>query len=125
MTIKEAYEKLGGDYKELMHRVSESMLPLLIGMLLKDTNYEDLCAALERRDYEAAFRGAHTLKGVALNLSLMSLAEKASALTEALRSRQDNAAIEPAFLELKQVYLNIRTAFSKLLDSPSAGGDRQ
>lgn len=125
MTIKEAYEKLGGDYTEIMCRVSETMLLKLIGMLLRDTNYSDISAALKQRDYEAAFRGAHTLKGIALNLGLPPLAEKASRLTEVLRARQDNPDIEPVFLEFEQMYQSVHTIFSKLLDSSTSGGDEQ
>lgn len=123
MTIKRAYEKLGGDYEDIMCRVDEDMLQRLIGMLLRDTNYPDICTALEQHDYEAAFQGAHTLKGVALNLGLSSLAEKASALTEALRARQDNPNIGPTFLEFKRVYQDTHTTFTKLLDSLDLGGN--
>ena len=41
---------------------------------------------MSRGDLREAFRHAHTLKGVAQNLSLTSLAEAASVLTEALRA---------------------------------------
>ncbi|MEE0101912.1 MAG: Hpt domain-containing protein [Acutalibacteraceae bacterium] len=119
MTVREAYEKLGGNYEEMSRRVDEKMLQRLVGMLLRDTNYAALCTALEQRDYESAFRGAHTLKGVALNMGLTPLAEKASALTETLRGRKDNIDIGPAFAEFKQAYRDMQAIFSQLL----AGGD--
>ena len=37
------------------------------------------------QDYEQAFRAAHTIKGVAQNLSFTALYQSASALSEALR----------------------------------------
>ena len=119
MTVREAYEKLGGNYEEMSRRVDEKMLQRLVGMLLRDTNYAALCTALEQRDYESAFRGAHTLKGVALNMGLTPLAEKASALTETLRGRKDNIDIGPAFAEFKQAYRDMQAIFSQL----RAGGD--
>ena len=73
MTVREAYGKLCGNYEDVSYRINEKMLLRLIGMLLKDQNYRDICEALDKSDYETAFRGAHTLKGVALNLSLTSL----------------------------------------------------
>lgn len=119
MTVREAYEKLGGNYEEMSRRVDEKMLLRLVGMLLRDPNYAALCTALEQRDYEAAFRGAHTLKGVALNMGLTPLAEKASTLTETLRGRKDNIEIGPAFAEFEQAYRDMQAIFSQLL----AGGD--
>lgn len=117
MTTKEAYEIMGGNYAELCGRISESMLPRLLGMLLRDTSYTDICTALEQKDYESAFRGAHTLKGVALNLSLAALAEKADILTESLRGRQDNEKIQPALQEFGQAYETVQTMVSQLLIS--------
>ena len=43
---------------------------------------------LEEENLEAAFRAAHTLKGVAQNMGFDNLAESSSVLTEALRSRK-------------------------------------
>lgn len=117
MTIMEAYEKLGGDYEDTIYRINENMLLRLIGLLLKDVNYANICAALERHDYESAFRGAHTLKGVALNLGLTTLTEKASILTEALRDRQENENIMPAFTEFREAYQDMHTTFSQLFAS--------
>ena len=117
MTVKEAYEKLGGDYEGILRRVSESMLSRLIGMLLKDTSYADICAGLGQRNYELAFRGAHTLKGVAFNLGLTPLGDKASILTEALRDRQDNQMVQPAFAALEQAYWEMHTTFTDVLSS--------
>ena len=51
-----------------------------------------LADAIEGQDWEAAFRAAHTLKGIALNLSLVRLAEACAAMTEALRG----SAVMPA-----------------------------
>lgn len=121
MTVKEAYEKLGGDYEDMSYRVDEKMILRLIGMLLRDPNHAALCSALEQHDYNTAFRGAHTLKGVALNLGLTPLAEKASALTETLRGQKENAGIGPAFAEFEQAYQDMQAVFSQVL--ASSGGD--
>ena len=50
--------------------------------------FENLKKALEEENLEAAFRAAHTLKGVAQNMGFDNLAESSSVLTEALRSRK-------------------------------------
>lgn len=123
MTIEEAYGKLGGNYEDMSYRVSDQMILRLIGMLLKDPSHVELCSALEQHDYETAFRGAHTLKGVALNLGLTPLADKASALTEVLRNRQEHINIDPVFSEFEEAYKNMNTVFLQLL--ASSGGDVQ
>ncbi|MDE6402089.1 MAG: Hpt domain-containing protein, partial [Clostridiales bacterium] len=54
---------------------------------------------------EEAFRAAHTLKGVGLNLSLTKLHKSASAMTEALRGKTDySAEYEPLFEQVKADY---------------------
>ncbi|MBU5628224.1 Hpt domain-containing protein [Oscillibacter sp. MSJ-2] len=123
MTVREAYETLGGNYEDMRYRVDEKMILRLVGMLLRDPNHAALRVALEQRDYETAFRGAHTIKGVALNMSLTPLAEKAGALTEALRGRRDNPGIGPAFAEFEQAYQDMQAVFSQLL--VSSGGNAQ
>lgn len=117
MTVKEAYGKLGGNYVDLTYRVGEDMILRLISLFVRDTSYSDICMALEKEDYESAFNAAHTLKGIALNMGLTILAEKASVLTEALRSRGDNSDSQPFFAELEEVYKETYTVLSEVLDS--------
>ena len=124
MTLKTAYEELGGDYADIIYRVGEDMLLRLIGIFVRDSNYTDICTALECQDFEKAFRAAHTLKGVALNMSLPNLAKKADLLTETLRSRQHNDEIQPAFLQLSQEYHDTYSVFSELLAASAAGGEK-
>ena len=125
MTLKEAYEKLGGDYADTTCRIGEDMLLRLIGILLKDSNYTDICTWLKQQDYEAAFRAAHTLKGVTLNLGLSSLADKTAKLVETLRSVQDTNDIHLAFTDFDSAYRDMDTVFSELLASLALGGVKQ
>lgn len=53
-----------------------------------DTNYNDMMLALEQKDYDAAFKHAHALKGLAGNLSLDKLYKQIVPLVEALRVGQ-------------------------------------
>ena len=66
---------------------SENVLGLRYAVIDPDYDpcFSDLKTALSRRDTEAAFRAAHTLKGVAQNLGFSDLQRTASELTEALR----------------------------------------
>lgn len=53
----------------------------------KDENFENLRKALEVQDYEAAFKAAHTLKGVAGNLGLTPLLHAIVNIVEPLRAK--------------------------------------
>lgn len=59
-----------------------------LGKFPEDRNYADMVAAYENGEYEAAFRYAHALKGLAGNLSLNKLYEQIVPLVEAFRAGQ-------------------------------------
>ena len=73
----------------------------------------DLEAGIDCGDPEAAVRAAHTLKGVALNLHLSPLAEKASTLTEILRPR-NLVGYEDAYAALKREFARVQEAIAHL-----------
>ncbi len=52
----------------------------------KDTSYSQLKDAVEAGDCDAAFKAAHTLKGVSGNLSLADLMKVAADVTELFRA---------------------------------------
>ena len=88
MTIQECYEAIGGNYEDILRRLrSEALIRKFTLKFLEDQSYIQLKQALENNNYEEAFRGAHTLKGVCQNLSFDRLYEVSSALTELLRDR--------------------------------------
>lgn len=125
MKTSECYDRLGGDYEEILQRFkTEARIQKFLGMLLRDTSYSNLCTALGEKDYDAAFRAAHTLKGVALNLGLGRLAKSSSVLTEALRARQENDAVRPLFLLLEQDYTETCALVKQLLENGDKAGDR-
>ena len=86
-TLREAYQSVGADYDDVLNRLmgSEDMVARFAGRFTGDPSYAQLTEALAAGDAEAAFRAAHTLKGVAQNLGLVNLYEPASTLTESLR----------------------------------------
>ena len=88
MTIQECYEAIGGNYKDVLGRLqSEALIRRFTLKFLEDQSYLQLKQALENKNYEDAFRGAHTLKGVCQNLSFDHLYEVSNELTELLRDR--------------------------------------
>ena len=86
MTIPEFYQVVGGNYEDVVARFMKDALVLrFLRMFPDDTSMDVLTSTLKAKDVQAAFRAAHTLKGVALNLGLGQLAGSAATLTEALR----------------------------------------
>ena len=126
MTIQEFYLHAGGNYDEGLRRLSsEVRIKKVLGMLSRDGSMQDLGAALEKKDYEGAFRAAHTLKGITMNLGITRLAEAVSELTETLRSRAENETIPRQFAAVEQLYLKTIEDISKLTgdDTPAGGED--
>ena len=98
MDLKELYDQIGGNYQETISRLpSEPMVKKFVLKYPADPTYAQLQAAIAQKDWETAFRAAHTLKGLAANLGLVQLWQAASALTEALRvgDMQSAAALYP------------------------------
>lgn len=67
----------------------ESFYLKLVNKALDGRETDDLAAALEKGDLDAAFEKAHALKGVAGNLALTPMYAPAAELTELLRSRTE------------------------------------
>ena len=88
MTMRECYEAIGGNYEDVLGRLrSEALIWKFTFMFLEDQSYLQLKQALKDKNYEDAFRSAHTLKGVCQNLSFDRLYEVSHELTELLRDR--------------------------------------
>ena len=101
MTLQECYVKIGGEYNDILHRfMNENMIHKFV---LDDDSYANLKAAMESGNAPEAFRGAHTLKGVAVNLGFTALYNVSSALTEKLRSQEyDN--LDGLIADVKKQY---------------------
>ena len=81
MTIKECYEKVGSDYDGVLKRLgSEALVKRFAVKFLNDPSFQELTDGLAAQDGEKAFRAAHTLKGVCLNLGFTELYKTSCAL---------------------------------------------
>lgn len=88
MTIQECYAALEGDYQEVLGRLySEALVQKFLGKFLSDPSYQLLDSSMKTKNYEEAFRAAHTLKGVCQNLSFTRLYQSSHEITEALRTK--------------------------------------
>ena len=106
MTMRECYEVIGGNYEAVLGRLhSEALIQRFTLKFLEDQSYLQLKQALENKNYEDAFRSAHTLKGVCQNLSFDRLYEVSNELTELLRDRTgEQPGIPEAVEKVTEVY---------------------
>ena len=108
MNLEEFYAQIGGDYADTLQRLcNENMVKKFVKKYQDDPTCADLHNAVLQQDWEAAFRGAHTL-------GFERLYQVSAVLTEAMRGEkpledrslldaveQQDAAIRRAISELE------------------------
>ena len=110
MTVRECYEAMGADYEDVLGRLrKDERIQKFVLKLLNDKSYELLMNSMEAGDMTEAFRAAHTLKGVAGNLSLSGLYEQAAKISEALRSGDLESA--------KTIMPDVKAAYKKITEA--------
>ena len=115
MTAKEAYESVYSNYDNVLKRLgSEAMIKRFAVKFLDDPTFNELEQALEAGNGEDAFRAAHTMKGICLNLGFDKLYEVSAALTEQLRDREI-AGSEAMYQKVAEQYDRL-TAALKAID---------
>lgn len=114
MTLEQCYLAVGGDYADVLaHLRKEERIRKFLLRFPEDPSYAHLCQAMESRQYDEAFRAAHTIKGLCQNLGLGRLYQSASRLTEALRAGtapEDGA----LFKRVQEDYASTIAAIGKL-----------
>lgn len=86
MTLQDCYVSLGGDYADVSARLrSDRLVQKFVLKFLDDQSFELLRSSFAGKNYEEAFRAAHTIKGMCQNLSFNRLQESSSRLADALR----------------------------------------
>jgi len=86
MTLQECYAAIGGDYEDVVARLhSDRLVQKFMLRFLDDKSFELFSNSMEEKNYEEAFRAAHTIKGICQNLSFTRLLGSSSEMSEALR----------------------------------------
>ena len=117
MDLRECYAQLGGDYEAVMGRLrQEERVMKFLRLFPADENFQVLTQALEKEDWSAAFRAAHSMKGVALNLGFTALAKSASDLTECLRPGTPEGDPAPLYGKVEEDYKKTLAAIETLTD---------
>lgn len=115
MTIRECYKAIECDFDEVLKRlVSETLVKKFALKFLNDPSFGQLKTALEEKDAETAFRAAHTLKGVCLNLGFTNLFPPSQELTEKLRGADDVDGTEELFAAVEKEYNRTCEALQKV-----------
>ena len=116
MTVQECYESMESDFEGVLGRMgSEAMVKRFALKFLDDPSYENLVKAVEEQNAEDAFRAAHTLKGICLNLGLDRLYKVSALLTEKLRGREFDG-YEEAYDEVQKEYRNTIDAIRNMAE---------
>lgn len=120
MTIRECYEEIGADYAEVVSRLgTESMVKRFVMKFPDEPSFPTLTQALGQQDGETAFRMAHTLKGVCLNLGFTKLYEASAELTEKLRGRE-TAGSEELFFAVQEEYTRVVQIIRRMITEETA-----
>jgi len=86
MTVRECYDKMGGNYDEALSRLmKEERMAKYLGKFPLGGELNEMDQAIAAGDWETAFRAVHTLKGMALNLSITPLAEASAIFCDEIR----------------------------------------
>ena len=114
MTVKECYESMESDYEGVIGRIgSEGLVKRFVLKFLDDPSYLNLEKAIQEQNAEEAFRAAHTLKGICLNLGFDRLYKVSAELTEKLRGSDLNG-YEAVYGKVQDEYKNTIDAIRKL-----------
>ena len=114
MKIEECYAQMGADYTAVLGRLqSAALIQKFMLLFPKDPTYQELKQAIADQNGEDAFRAAHTLKGVCLNLGFTSLYKVSAELTEVLRGRETEGSDE-LYEQVKEQYTILTEAIQEL-----------
>lgn len=114
MTLEEFYGLSGGNFEDVKSRLGNTeMIEKFVKKFVLDDSFERLKKRLCENDVKQAFRAAHTLKGICLNLGFVSLYKPVCEITELLRAG-DGKSAKNVFPELEKCYTELVTLAEKL-----------
>ncbi len=86
MQLQEFYQAMGADYHVIHQRLhDDARIKKYLLQTAADPSFTLLKQSMETKDYVTAFRAAHSIKGICLNLELCTLLRPVEQLVEALR----------------------------------------
>lgn len=89
MTVRDLYTETFSDFDSVLKRLgSEESVKKFVRLFAGDESFTQLKTALSENNTAEAFRAAHTLKGISINLGFSGLYKASSGITESLRNGQ-------------------------------------
>ena len=120
MLIDECYKRIGADYEDVENRLgNKERVKKFLYLFSEDDSYLKLVKALEENRGNEAFRAAHSLKGICMNLSLTALLKPVESLTEELRDGRITAEAEEMAEQAKKEYQRILKCILELKQEES------
>lgn len=105
MTLSEYYEKIGGNYNDVIERLAkEDRIIKYLKQFAADKTLEEMNQQLEAEQYEQAFATVHNIKGLGLNLGLTPLIVTAGNVCDVLRNGRPSGDISELVDDLKRAY---------------------
>lgn len=94
MNLEDFYRGRGEDYPVIIGRFmgNENLLKKFVKNFPDDPTYGRLCEAMEAKDWPQVEMSAHTLKGVAANLSFSKLFQASADLVSVIREQETEKA---------------------------------
>lgn len=115
MEVMEVYAILGEDYNEVLERIGkEAWIAKYLKKFADDSCREGLNKAVEDKDWEEAFKCAHSIKGLALNLGLGTLLKISSELSDVFRNGEPSSDPTELMEALNNEYERIIAIVSEL-----------
>lgn len=116
MNTEECYRRIGGNFEDVLTRFgSEALVTRFALQFLEDPTYDALQKALKTGDDEAAFRAAHTIKGLCSNLGFTALWQASDCLCKRFRAGQAVCAADTD--SIRSAYGTLVEALTQLRDS--------
>lgn len=105
MTLIEFYDAVGGNYDNVMKRLMTKKIACkYIFKFVDAPDYQELLSTVENGNWTDAFRFAHNLKGVGLNLGFDRMANAASVLCEEIRHGPPTHDVAPMLEKITEEY---------------------
>lgn len=120
MDLNEFYQSMNVDFHIVLQRLLRKNLILkYFQMFLNDDSFANLQEAMNSHDGSLAFRSAHTLKGLCLNLEFQSVFPMLYQLTDALRGNEVTIEAEKLFEEFSHLYFQLIHNIQSVLETES------
>lgn len=115
MDLREVYEYLEEDYEDVLTRIGDGYLvEKYVREFTGDDYLEPLKSAYEVGKWEDAYRAAHSLMGLALNLGFRKMALSCEALAGELKRDIPSDAIEEYMMDIEDEYDATKRGFEML-----------